>query len=126
VSKRGRAEDALARQIFHDQLSAKVAEGEPQVMTPHRPPFASNNRMSGTPDENGAMSRGVVAYFGTYAVDESKHLLTLHIDQSSFPNWNGTDQRRVYAFIPDELRSTAEASTANPAESAELVWRRAR
>lgn len=97
-----------------------------QVMTPHRPRFASNNRMSGTTEENRAMSQGVVAYFGTYSVDESKHLVTLHIDQSSFPNWNGTDQRRVYAFTTDELRYTAEASTANPAESAELVWRRAR
>jgi lipocalin-like protein len=97
-----------------------------QVMAANRPRFASNNRMIGTPEENKAQSQGVVAYFGTYTVDAAKHVVTLHIDQSSFPNWNGTDQQRTFAFAGDELRYTAASSTANPAESAELVWKRAR
>ncbi len=97
-----------------------------QVMAAGRPRFASNNRMIGTPEENKAMSQGVVAYFGTYTVDEPNHVVTLHIEQSSFPNWNGTDQKRKFAFTGDELRYTAASSTANPAESAELVWKRAR
>ena len=96
-----------------------------QVMAADRPRFASNNRMLGTPDENRAVSRSVVAYFGTYSVDEGNRILTLHIEQSSFPNWNGTDQRRTFAFAGDELRYTAASSTANPAESAALVWKRA-
>jgi len=97
-----------------------------QVMAADRRPFASNNRMTGTPEENQAMSRGVVAYFGTFTVDDADHSLTLHIAQSSFPNWNGTDQKRTFKFVGDELRYTAASSTANPAESAELVWKRAR
>jgi hypothetical protein len=97
-----------------------------QVMAANRPPFASNNRMIGTEEENKAVSRGVVAYFGTYTVDEANHIVTLHIEQSSFPNWNGTDQKRMFRFAADELRYTATSSTANPAESAELVWKRAR
>ncbi len=97
-----------------------------QVMAADRPRFASNNRMTGTPEENKAVSQGVVAYFGTYTVDEASHVVTLHIEQSSFPNWNGTDQRRTFAFAADELRYTAASSTANPAESAELIWKRAR
>src|SRR5262249_21347898 len=60
-----------------------------QVMAANRPPFASNNRMTGTPEENRAVSQGVVAYFGTYTVDEPNQVVTLHIEQSSFPNWNG-------------------------------------
>jgi hypothetical protein len=96
-----------------------------QVMAANRPRFASNNRMIGTPEENKAVSQAVVAYFGTYTVDEASHVLTLHIEQSSFPNWNGTDQQRTFAFTGDELRYTAASSTANPAESAELVWKRA-
>ena len=95
-----------------------------QVMAVDRPRFASNNRMIGTPEENKTVSQRVVAYFGTYTVDESNHMLTLHIEQSSFPNWNGTDQQRRFAFMGDELRYTAASSTANPAESAELVWKR--
>jgi hypothetical protein len=97
-----------------------------QVMAANRPRFASNNRMIGTPEENKAVSQGVVAYFGTYTVDESNHVVTLHIEQSSFWNWNGTDQQRRFAFTGDELRYTAASSTANPAESAELVWKRVR
>ncbi len=95
-----------------------------QVMRVDRPPFASNNRMLGTVDENKAVSQGVVAYFGTYSVDESNRILTLHIEQSSFPNWNGTDQKRTFAFAGDELRYVAASSTANPAESAELIWKK--
>ena len=57
-----------------------------QVMAVDRPPFASNNRMIGTPEENKSVSQKVVAYFGTYTVDESNHVVTLHIEQSSFPN----------------------------------------
>jgi hypothetical protein len=97
-----------------------------QVMAANRRRFASNNRMIGTPEENEAMSRGVVAYFGTYTVDAANRVVTLHIEQSSFPNWNGTAQLRRFAFAGDELRYTAASSTANPAESAELVWKRAR
>jgi Lipocalin-like domain len=97
-----------------------------QVMAANRPRFVSNNRMTGTPEENKAVSQGVVAYFGTYTVDEPNHIVTLHIEQSSFPNWNRTDQQRKFVFTGDELRYTAAVSTANPAESAELVWRRAR
>ena len=97
-----------------------------QVMAANRPRFASNNRMIGTPEENAAVSQRVVAYFGTYTIDPLNQILTLHIEQSSFPNWNGTDQQRKFAFKNDELRYTAASSTANPAESAELVWKRAR
>jgi hypothetical protein len=97
-----------------------------QVMTASRPRFASNNRMLGTADENKAMSQGVVAYFGSYTTSDADRILTLHIEQSSFPNWNGTEQKRVFTFTGDELHYTAAGSTANPAESAELVWKRLR
>jgi hypothetical protein len=97
-----------------------------QVMAADLPKFASNNRMIGTLKEYEAISHGVVAYFGTYDVNEPSDIVTLHIERSSFPNWEGTDQQRKFKFIGDELRYTAASSTANPAEAAELVWKRAR
>ena len=97
-----------------------------QIMAAGRPKFASNNRMIGTPDEFKASSQGVVAYFGTYTVSEAEHIVTLHIERSSFPNWDSTDQNRSFSFAEDELRYTAASSTANPAEAAQLVWKRAR
>jgi hypothetical protein len=97
-----------------------------QVMSANLPKFASNNRMVGKPQEYEAISRGVVAYFGTYTVNETDHVVTLHIERSSFPNWEGTDQDRTFEFAGEELRYTAASSTANPAEAAQLVWQRAR
>ncbi len=97
-----------------------------QVMAANLPKFASNNRMVGTPQEYEAISRGVVAYFGTYTVNEADRIITLHIERSSFPNWEGTPQQRKFEFVGDELRYTAASSTANPAEAAQLVWKRAR
>jgi len=97
-----------------------------QIMAADRPKFASNNRMIGTPDEYKASSQGVVAYFGTYTISEPDRIVTLHIERSSFPNWDVTDQKRSFSFSADELRYTAASSTANPAEAAQLVWKRAR
>lgn len=97
-----------------------------QVMAAKLPKFGSNNRMVGTPEEYKAISHGVVAYFGTYTVNDSARIVTLHIERSSFPNWERTDQQRKFEFVGNELRYTAASSTANPAESAVLVWKRAK
>jgi len=96
-----------------------------QVMAANLPKFTSNNRMVGSPQEYEAISHGVVAYFGTYTVNAANSIVTLHIERSSFPNWEGTDQQRKFEFVGEELRYTAASSTANPAEAAQLVWKRA-
>jgi Lipocalin-like domain len=43
------------------------------------PKFASNNRQSGTPEENKAVVQGSFAYFGTYSVSETDKTITTHI-----------------------------------------------
>src|SRR5579862_3260605 len=97
-----------------------------QVMAANLPKFTSNNRMVGSPQAYEAISHGVVAYFGTYTVNAANSIVTLHIERSSFPNWEGTDQQRKFEFVGEELRYTAAHSTANPAEAAQLVWKRVR
>jgi len=87
------------------------------------PKFASNNRNTGTADENKAAVQGNIAYFGTYSVNEADGTLTFHVTRSSYPNWTGTDQLRlVTALTAQELKYT------NPSASfggtAELVWKR--
>lgn len=95
-----------------------------QVMAANLPKFASDNRMVGTQQEYEAISHGVVAYFGTYTVNEANRIVTLHIQRSSFPNWEGTDQQRMFEFKGDKLQYGAASTTANPAEAAQLVWKR--
>ena len=47
------------------------------------PRFASDNRMSGTAEENKAVVQGNIAYFGTYAIDEAKGTISLRYDGST-------------------------------------------
>jgi lipocalin-like protein len=68
------------------------------------PKFASDSRSAGTPEENKAVVQGGIATFGRYAINEADHTLTLNIERSSFPNWNGTEQRRPITLTADELK----------------------
>ena len=68
------------------------------------PKFASNNRTTGTPEENKAATAGSIAYFGTYEVNDADKLLTMHLEGSTFPNWVGTDQKRTLELSGDELK----------------------
>ena len=76
------------------------------------PKIASNDRLSGTAEENRAVAQGVVSQFGTYSVNEAEGTLTLHVETSSFPNENGTDQERIIASISaDKLQWTNPTPT---------------
>jgi Lipocalin-like domain len=76
------------------------------------PKFASNNREKGTAEENQAAVHGSLAYFGTYAVDEANHALTVRIESSTYPNFEGSEQKRLYTLSGDTL------TLANPTPSA--------
>ena len=74
------------------------------VLRSDLPKFVSNNRITGTPDENKAIVQGsIVAYFGTYTVDEATHVITVRIEGSTFPNFDGGTQTRVLSFSGDEV-----------------------
>jgi len=70
---------------------------------PGRPRFASGNTMEGTAEENMATVKGTVAYFGTYIVDEANGTYSIHIEGSSFPNYEKTTQTRPFTIIGDTL-----------------------
>ncbi len=77
------------------------------LMRASLPKFAANNRVKGTAEDNQAVVQGSVAYFGSYKVaDEKEHMVRLHIDGCTFPNWDGEDQMRVMAVIGDEMKLT--------------------
>ena len=69
--------------------------------------------------------KGSLSFFGTYTLDPTGRVVTLHLERASFPNWNGTDQtRNIVLLTGDELKWT------NPGASiggtGELGWRKAR
>lgn len=74
------------------------------------PKFALNSRAEGTPDENRAVVQGSVAFFGTYSVEDAGKTLVLRIENGTFPNWDGAEQRRALTLSGDELTYTTEGS----------------
>jgi len=70
------------------------------------PKFASANREAGTSEENKAAVNGSIAYFGTYLVSETDKAITYHLEGSTFPNWRGVDQKRLFKLSGDELTLT--------------------
>jgi hypothetical protein len=73
------------------------------IMRSDLPKFASNSRITGTPDENKAIVQGSLAYYGTYTIDEATHLMTVKIEGSTFPNFAGDTQIRTLWFNDDQV-----------------------
>jgi lipocalin-like protein len=91
------------------------------VMRADRARYAIAHPAQGTADENKATAQGTMTYFGTYAVREAERIIDIHIEASSFPNWNGADQIRGVAIDGDELTLTVAALGGH----AEVKWKRA-
>jgi hypothetical protein len=90
------------------------------------PKFASKDRTKGTPEEHKAIVEGSYAYFGTYTVNEADHSFTVHVEGSTFPNFDGIDQKRSVTLAGDELRYTNPVATVGQGVVVEAVWKRAR
>ena len=86
------------------------------------PRFTAEDRTRGSAEENQAVVRGSIAHFGRYTVNEDERTITFHIHTSTFPNWNGADQKRPFTISADELRWRTPAS--NGSGTAEVVLRR--
>jgi hypothetical protein len=71
------------------------------------PKFASNNRMTGTPEEYATIMRRSLSLFGTYTVDDSKKTVTFHIVSGTYPNNAGESQTRtIDRLTADEFVNT--------------------
>src|SRR6266700_4124210 len=86
------------------------------------PKFASDNRAKGTAEENQAIVAGSIGHFGKYTVDEKDKAFTFHIETSTYPNWDGTAQKRPFTVSGDELKYRVAAGSAGG--RVELVWKR--
>lgn len=97
------------------------------VWAPDRKPFAVADQTQGSAAENAAALATIVQYLGTYDVDPAAKVVVHHLEQSVFPNWNGVDQLRYYAFAEDgdrlELSAPPITFNGEPLVAA-LTWRR--
>ena len=93
------------------------------VMRSDRASYASNAVWQGTAEENKATADGTITYFGTYLMSEPDSSITIQIEGSSFPNWNGTEQKRIVAMRGDQLTLTVRPPSG---EIVDVIWKRAK
>jgi hypothetical protein len=95
------------------------------IIGPELPKFVSNNRAGGTPDENKAVVSKSIAMIGTYTVSSADKILTFKVESATFPNWNGTEQKRLLSTgDKDELKYITP--TASSGGVGTVTWRRAK
>ena len=88
------------------------------------PKVASNNRTTATPEENKAIVQGSNTHFGTLSVSAADKTITFKIETSTFPNWDGIEQKRSFTLTGDELTYTVPAASGGG--TATVVWKRAK
>jgi hypothetical protein len=88
------------------------------------PKFISNSRTNGTADENKAVVQGTISHFGRYTVSPADKSIVFYIELSTYPNFNGTEQKRSFELIGDVLKYTVPAFSGGG--TAVAVWKRAK
>jgi hypothetical protein len=88
------------------------------------PKIASNNRLTGTPEEYAEIMRRSLSVFGTYTVDEAGKTVTYNIVSSSFPNWQGEAQTRAIDKLTSDEFVNTNRNVAGGRGSASNFYRR--
>lgn len=87
------------------------------------PKFAGNNREKGTADENAAVVGGGISYYGSYTVNEAESSVTVDIEGSSFPNFDGQKQKRLLVFEGDQV-AYINPTPSGGGGTAKVLWKR--
>jgi lipocalin-like protein len=95
-----------------------------QIFRSDRAKFASGNKRRGTAAEYEAAVLGMSSHVGRYAVDAANHTITFSIERASYPNWDGTEQKRPFELSGDEFSYRVAATPDGVIPIS--VWRRAR
>mgnify|MGYP003577086951 FL=1 len=85
------------------------------LLPPDRAPLGRDS----TPEQYRDTMRGVVAYYGTYTIDESTQRVIHHVEAASNPEWIGDDFIRWYRFEGPNLLISLNQNFNNP-----LLWER--
>lgn len=90
------------------------------------PKIAADDRTKATPQEAQAISAGILAYFGTYTLDEPTKTIVLQMESTTYPNQLSVPQKRVIATLTaDELKFSNPTPTAGGGQI-NIAYRRAK
>ncbi len=95
------------------------------IIGPDLPKFGSNNRAGGTAEENKAVVSKSIAMLGDYSVNASDKTLTFKVESATFPNWNGTEQKRLLSPIDGDVLKYI-TPTASSGGVGTVTWKRAK
>jgi hypothetical protein len=90
------------------------------------PQFASNNRVTATPDEATAVVQGSIAYYGSYSIDEATRVITVNVEGSTFPNFTSGTQTRILSFNGDDEVTYLNPTPSHGGAPAKVTYRRAK
>jgi hypothetical protein len=85
------------------------------IFPPGRKPVTRDS----SPEEYRDTMRGVIAYYGTYTIDEATGRVIHHVEAASNPQWIGDDFIRWYRFEGRNLVIALNPRFENP-----LLWER--
>jgi len=88
------------------------------------PKLVSDNRSAATPEEAKAIVAGSVGHFGSYTLSDADKTITFHIETSTHPNWDATEQKRTYTLSADMLTYSGGSAVVG-GSTVTLVWKRA-
>jgi hypothetical protein len=96
-----------------------------QIVDPDRPKFSTEDWMSGSDAEIRSAWEGIVAYYGTFDIDEQRAMIVHHVHGSAFPNWTGTDRPQFFEFKDERLTLLTFPLTMSKEQLVgQLVWER--
>ncbi|MGB6877553.1 MAG: lipocalin-like domain-containing protein [Candidatus Acidiferrales bacterium] len=81
-----------------------------QLMRAKMPRFAKDDTREATPEERASAWLDYFGYFGTYLIDPERNAVIHHVEGSSFPNFNGSEQVRFFRFEGERLVLDADAA----------------
>ena len=97
-----------------------------QIMDPERAAFKAVSQGKGLTSEKAVAFDGYIAYYGSYTVNPAEHAVIHHVEACLYPNWVGSNQRRLYEFSGGQLILRAINGSGGPGTESRLVWERAR
>jgi hypothetical protein len=86
--------------------------------------FASNSRDTGTPEENKEIVTKSLAFYGTWDVDEKARIVTYHVEASTYPNYDGTDLKRLVTTLTATELVWTNPTPSQGAGTGHVAWKR--
>jgi hypothetical protein len=130
VSYQSTATDGTKSAVFGAQpkgiLMIDAGGHYAMVLTdPGRAKWKSNLRTQLSTEELAAASKGLIAQYGAWSVDETSKVLTRKVEGAFSPNLAGTEQKPTIALAGDELTVT-DANSGVTGGRTDAVFRRAK